>query len=129
MKIKEASILTGVDQPNIRYYERIGLIPIISRDANGIRDLSDQDIESIKYAKHMRDVGIPISSLSRYIELFREGATKNIPARKEILKEQLKVLDQKISRMQNMQTSLAYKLEHYDDIMVELEKKLNGEIK
>ena len=37
MTIKEASKLTGVSIDNLRYYERIGLIPPVPRTKSGIR--------------------------------------------------------------------------------------------
>ena len=45
MNIKSASDLLGISADTIRYYERVGLVPPITRTATGIRDFQDQDIE------------------------------------------------------------------------------------
>lgn len=38
MTIKQASEITGISIDNLRYYERIGLIPAVTRNESGIRD-------------------------------------------------------------------------------------------
>lgn len=38
MNIKEAAGVTGISIDNLRYYERIGLIPEVPRTASGNRD-------------------------------------------------------------------------------------------
>ena len=47
MNIKSASDLLGISADTIRYYERVGLVPPITRTATGIRDFQDQDIEAL----------------------------------------------------------------------------------
>ncbi len=39
MNIKKVSELSGVSADTIRYYEKIGLIPPVKRNKNGVRDL------------------------------------------------------------------------------------------
>ena len=48
MTIKEASKLTGVSIDNLRYYERIGLIPPVPRTKSGIRDYDEISIRWIE---------------------------------------------------------------------------------
>ena len=40
MNIKKVSDLTGVSADTIRYYERIGLIPPVTRNQSGILDFT-----------------------------------------------------------------------------------------
>lgn len=49
MNIKSASDLLGISADTIRYYERVGLVPPITRTATGIRDFQDQDIEALEF--------------------------------------------------------------------------------
>ena len=50
MTIKEASKRTGVSIDNLRYYERIGLLPPIPRNASGIREYDERAIHWIDSA-------------------------------------------------------------------------------
>lgn len=42
--IKEVSEQYQVSQDTLRYYERVGIIPQVTRTAGGIRDYQEQDI-------------------------------------------------------------------------------------
>ena len=65
MKINDVEKITGLTQKAIRLYESKGLINI-SRDANGYRNYSDQDVEALKNIKIFRSIGIPISDIKMY---------------------------------------------------------------
>ena len=49
MTIKEVSERTGISIDNLRYYERIGLIPPIPRNKSGIRDYDEIAIHWITF--------------------------------------------------------------------------------
>lgn len=57
MKIKEAAIITGISENNLRYYEKIGLIPKIQKDVSGVRDYSEEDIRWIKFILKFKETG------------------------------------------------------------------------
>lgn len=44
MNIKEAAKVTGISIDNLRYYERIGLIPEVPRTSSGIRDYDEMSL-------------------------------------------------------------------------------------
>lgn len=124
MNIQKAGRLTGMKPENIRYYERIGLIPHVMRDEHGVRRFSDSDIGWIKFAKHMRDAGVGTEALIEYINLFQKGDPSNVAARKEILQDQLDELEERIETLVRARDYLKFKVEHYEDTMIPLEKKL-----
>lgn len=43
MRIAEVSEQYGISPDTLRYYERIGLLPRVRRNASGVRDYSDED--------------------------------------------------------------------------------------
>ena len=63
MNIKKAAELSGIKTDNIRYYERIGLIPKITRTESGIRNFTEANIRTLKFVKHMRDAGVQVEPL------------------------------------------------------------------
>ena len=42
MTIKEVSEKYGISQDTLRYYERVGMIPPVTRTAGGIRDYKEK---------------------------------------------------------------------------------------
>ena len=44
MTIKEVSKKYDITQDTLRYYERVGMIPPVTRTAGGIRDYTEEDL-------------------------------------------------------------------------------------
>lgn len=123
MKIAEVSKLYDFSADTLRYYERIGLLSNITRNASGIRDYSDQDCARVQFVKCMRKAGVSIEALIEYMRLFEQG-DDTIAARKALLEEQRDLVRKRIAEMQAGLDRLDYKIEHYEQTIVQAEKKL-----
>lgn len=123
MKIAEVSQKYGISPDTLRYYERIGLLPLVQRSENGIRDYSDLDIRRVEFVKCMRSAGLPIEVLIQYIALVQQGDS-TIEARKEILQEQRDLLVARIQQMQTTLELLDHKLEVYEKAILTKEKAI-----
>jgi DNA-binding transcriptional MerR regulator len=123
MKIAEVSEQSGMSSDTLRYYERIGLIPPVNRNGSGIRDYSEIDVKRVEFVKCMRSAGLPIEVLIEYFKLIQQG-DKTIEARKEILKEQRKLLAVRIAEMQKTLDLLDYKIEVYENAVLKKEKEI-----
>ncbi|OJG19630.1 transcriptional regulator [Enterococcus canis] len=111
----------------MRYYERVGIIPPVTRDENGYRDFSEYDLNWVYFAKAMRNAGVSVEALIEYGLLFRQGREETLEARRTILLEQRNILEQRIQEMQNTLTLLEYKLEGNPEHLRAFEKKLEKE--
>lgn len=117
MNIKQAAEQFDLTTDTLRYYERIGLIPPVSRNESGYRDYSDIDLNWVSFIKCMRDAGVSVESLIEYVSLFQEG-TDSISTRKEILIDQRQELAEKIRVMQETLAKLDEKIEGYEENML-----------
>ena len=86
MTIKEVCARYNLTPDTLRYYERVGVIPEVTRTAGGIRDYGDEDLKWVANAVCKRDAGVPVEMLIEYVKLFREG-DGTIEARANLLKE------------------------------------------
>ena len=125
MNIKKAAELSGIKTDNIRYYERIGLIPKITRTESGIRNFTEANIRTLKFVKHMRDAGVQVEPLTRYMALVNEGNPETKEERIEILKNQVEQLRTEIIEKQSALDYLTFKIENYDEVMLPSEMNLN----
>jgi len=114
MTIKEASEKTGISIDNLRYYERIGLIPEVPRSAGGIRDYDADTMHWIDFAMRFKKSGLSLEAIRDYIQLAIKGETTK-PARKEILLEAKAVLEERRDQIQESLDMVNYKLAHYDE--------------
>ena len=71
--IKEVSKIMGVSEHTLRFWAKLGFFPFIKRDANNIRQFSDNDLEWVKIVKCLRSVGTENKSIKRYIDLCVAG--------------------------------------------------------
>ncbi|MFQ9985304.1 MAG: MerR family transcriptional regulator [Lachnospiraceae bacterium] len=113
MTIKEVSEKYNISPETIRYYERVGAIPPVTRTAGGIRNFSEEDIGWLSLATCMRGAGLPIEILIQYLKLYQEGDS-TIPARYELLKEQRDVLLEQRKRLDETLDRLNYKIARYE---------------
>jgi DNA-binding transcriptional MerR regulator len=113
MTITEVSKKYGLSSDTLRYYERVGLIPTVNRNKNGIRDYLEEDCRWVEFIKCMRSAGLPIEVLIEYVKLFQEG-DETLDARKELLTEQRKQLAEKMEDMKKTIERLDNKIKRYD---------------
>ena len=114
MNIKKVSEQLEITPDTIRYYERIGLVPPINRNKNGVRDFTDLDIQRLDFIKCMRHAGLSIESLHEYMHLYSLNDDRIIPARKRILEEEAEKLDERIASLQETRAYLQHKINVYD---------------
>ena len=97
MTIAEVSKKYGLTADTLRYYERVGLIPKVNRNKNGIRNYTEQDCRNVEFIKCMRRAGLPIEVLIEYVTLLQQG-DETVEARRDILIEQRKELLKKMNK-------------------------------
>ena len=63
MNIKQASEQSGVSAPNIRFYEKEGLLTQARRKGNGYRDYTAGDIRALKLIRMLRMLDVPLPAI------------------------------------------------------------------
>ena len=123
MTITEISLRFGITTDTIRYYERIKLIPPIKRNSNGIRNFTEEDCNWVYFIKQLRSAGISIETLVEYVSLFQEGIS-TVGARKELLIEQLRIVENRMKEIQETYERLKLKVDGYEERILVREEKL-----
>ena len=113
MTIKEVSEKYGLSQDTLRYYEKIGVIPPVTRTSGGIRNYTERDIGWVENAVCMRNAGLPVEVIAEYCRLFSMGDS-TIGARLELLTEQRKKLIEQKEQLEAEISRLDYKIGRYE---------------
>ena len=116
MTIKEVSETYHISQDTLRYYERMQMIPRVHRTPGGIRDYQAEDLRWVELAICMRGAGLPIEVMVDYLRLFQEGDS-TIPARLELLNEQMEHLREQKVQLEATMERLSYKIKHYEEAL------------
>lgn len=123
MTIAEVSKKYDITADTLRYYERIGLIPPVNRNASGIREYTEEDCNWVQFVKCMRNAGLSIEILIEYLNMLQKG-NSTVKARKELLMEQRSQLAVRIEEMQGTLERLDMKIDRYEDIILVNEEHL-----
>ena len=113
MTIKEVSEKYNISQDTLRYYERVKMIPPVTRTPGGIRDYQEEDLRWVELAICMRGAGLPIEVMIEYMDLFQQG-DQTIPARLELLRGQMNVLEEQKKQLEETMSKLQYKINAYE---------------
>ena len=120
MTIGEVSKKFGMTADTIRYYERIGLLPYIPRQKNGIPDFDEEACKWVSFIKCMRSAGVQIEALIEYVTLMKNN--DNPQRRKEILVQQRVKLRDKLKNLQETIERLDFKIDHYNEMILQSKK-------
>ncbi|MCB5015937.1 MerR family transcriptional regulator [Streptococcus mutans] len=123
MNIKKVSEITDVSADTIRYYERIGLLPRITRTNSGVRNFTEREIGILEFVCCFRKAGMSVEALIEYISLLEEGEGTE-RERLRLLTEQRDEMDDRIYELNQARERLNYKIENYENIIQKHEQKL-----
>lgn len=123
MNISEVAAKFEMTPATIRYYEKQGLIPPITRNASGVRDFQEEDLNWVEFIKCMRDSGLSIDSLAQYSKLYQLGDSTLIERKKILIDEYQKLLE-KQRLINGTVARLETKLDNYDHMIQECQQQI-----
>lgn len=114
MTIKEVSQKYNISSDTLRYYERVGMIPPVTRTAGGIRRFGESDLGWVELALCMRGAGLPVEAMIEYVKLCQQGDS-TIEARMLLLKEQMETLLEQKAQIESTIKRLDFKISRYEE--------------
>lgn len=108
----ETAEKSGFSIDTLRYYEKIGLLSDIARNASGRRVFSENDLQWLGMLRCLRETGMPIAEMLRYSELAR-GGTETVPERLELLQDHDRRVEEQIARLREQQEHIKFKIGFY----------------
>lgn len=116
MTIREIAAKTNMSTDTLRYYERIGLLPPVPRNAAGIRNYDEYFVNFINFIKKLKASGMSLEHIIDYIRLAEMGDA-TIQERKKLLAEARETLLDKINSLQLVAELADYKLRNYENLL------------
>jgi MerR family transcriptional regulator, repressor of the yfmOP operon len=140
--IEQVAARTGMTKRTLRYYEEVGLLPPTERTEGNYRRYSDLDIQLLGHIKELRDLlGFSLADIRVFLMADEERSTIKAAFRQEndaatriaqleradtLIRQQLALIEQKISALQTMQTSLSARLERHAQMRQHLSDTLQS---
>lgn len=111
--VGEAAKLLGVAPSALRYYDKEGLLPFVTRTESGIRVFREEDLRWLRLIRCLKASGMPIKSIRRYIELEMQG-DGTIDERLGLFEAQRAVVREQVEQLQRTLDTLEYKCWYYE---------------
>lgn len=116
MTIAEVGKKYNLTPDTIRYYEKEGLIPKVPRNKSGIRNFDEESCRWIEFVKCMRNAGLSIEVLSKYVNLMKQGHD-TVKERRQLMIDQREILLKKQKDINATIDRINHKIELYDEIV------------
>jgi DNA-binding transcriptional MerR regulator len=68
-QIGELSSLLGLSADTLRYYEKIGLLPPVTRSASGLRLYDDKDVSRLNFIRRAQRMNFTLAEIARLMEM------------------------------------------------------------
>jgi DNA-binding transcriptional MerR regulator len=115
ISIKEAAVETKLTAHTLRYYERIGLLPNIARDATGQRRYTTFDLGAISILLTLRATGMPIGVMQQFVRLLEAGDSA-VPERRALLEAHQQAVRANITELETNLEAIETKIGMYKNM-------------
>lgn len=110
--IGQVSEMFGLPISTLRYYDKQGLFPEITR-VSGIRKFSDRELEALRVIECLKKSGLEIKDIKQFMQWCRQGK-ETYPQRKQLFENQRKNVEQEIEKLNRVLDMLNFKCWYYD---------------
>lgn len=91
----------------LRYYDKEGLLPFLSRSENGIRIFKDKDLELLAIIDCLKKAGMPIKEIKHFMELSSESDA-TIAERLTLIQQRQTIVQEQIAQLEQTLKILDY---------------------
>lgn len=141
--IEQVAQGTGMTKRTLRYYEEMGLLPPTGRTEGNYRRYSDEDILLLKRIKELRDLlGFSLTDIRTLLDAENERGQIKLAYRQEteatgklvqldradkLLREQIQLIEQKVTALEEMRSALYAKLEKHQYLRENIQNTIKNE--
>lgn len=108
VQIGEVSARTGMSRDALRFYERVGLVPLVARSPNGRRQYTEEDLARLRFIQRSKLLGLSLDEIGSLLAVADEGDCR--PVRKlvvDLLHEKIRRCDEQLAELAALREDLA----------------------
>ena len=115
LSIKEVAERTQLPPSTLRYYDKMGLMPMLKKTAYGTRKYSETDISWLDLVCCLRDSGMSLEDIKAFMMLCMRGSSTS-EQRRELLEQHREHILKQMDLLHRSLATVDYKLAHYNEI-------------
>ncbi len=98
MRIGEVVAALGISADTLRYYEKIKLLPRVSRNSGGLRLYGGRDVSRLQFIKRAQKMGFSLDEIGQLLA-FREKPQRARPQVRQLAHDKLEVIKQHVEEL------------------------------
>lgn len=104
-RIGDVTKKIGLSADTLRYYEKIKLLPKVSRNTSGIREYDDKDISRLKFIQRAQKMNFSLSEISDLLKM-RENPQKARNEVRQLTADKLLEVDEHLQSLTTLKKEL-----------------------
>lgn len=111
--ISQVAKRMGVTVPTLRYYDKEGLLPFVDRKPDGTRVFKDEDFQGLEIITCMKNSGMPIKDIKKYMDLCEEGDS-SLNERLEVFQKRKEAVEKQMDELNEVMKTINHKISYYE---------------
>lgn len=111
--IRQVADKMGVAVSTLRYYDKEGLLPFVDKKPDGTRVFKDEDFQGLGIIACMKNSGMPIKDIKRYMDLCMEG-DNTLKDRLKIFHERKEYVQKQMEELKKVMETIEHKIWYYE---------------
>jgi MerR family transcriptional regulator, mercuric resistance operon regulatory protein len=107
MRIGELARSVAVNVETVRYYQRIGLMPLPDKPYGGMRSNNDEDLRRLRFIRHAQELGFSLEDIRKLLEL----SSSDCERVEKLAAEKLSQVKVKLRHLRRIESLLAKTVE------------------
>lgn len=105
-RIGEVTEQLGLTADTLRYYERIGLLPKVSRNGAGIRLYNEQDLARLRFIQRAQKMDFTLAEIAELLSM-REAPQRARKRVRELTARKLAEVESRLTELKKLRDELA----------------------
>ena len=110
--MKEVCRMLNLSASTIRYYDKEGLLPFVTRTEGGYRQFSDDDVGLLRIIECLKRTGMPIRDIRQFTVWVQQGDA-SLRERYEMFLERKRSVQDQMTQLQKTMEIIEYKCRYY----------------
>lgn len=104
-RIGELSSLLGLSADTLRYYEKIGLLPPVRRNASGLRHYDEKDVSRLNFIRRAQRMNFTLAEIAHLMEM-RENPQNARSEVRALMQTKLHDVEAHIEELKTLRTEM-----------------------
>mgnify|MGYP000939237539 CR=1 FL=1 len=111
--IGQVADMLDINISTLRYYDKEGLFPAMTRSEGGMRKFSEAEIDALKVIECLKATGMSIKDIKQFMDWCKQGDA-TLQLRRDMFYNRMEAVQKQFEALQKTMAMIKYKCWYYD---------------